>query len=246
MKTALKSNDFLVVDDFLDEQSFEYVWRFIEEERFRFVHDQRWIKAFRLADGQPLWGDVYTSVPAPSDRTSATKSYPTTRGIDSLIEKINAEATRFEEYIGASNIDWNYFFCRPYIYPTGSGLSWHTDGRGDVHGAYIYYAHRKWLPHWGAELLIDGSNNKNLDYPEHDMFDGTRKQLGMHLDWGPASQAVMEYGVGHYILPKPNRFVLIRPGILHRINPVHQSAGDEVRVSIIGFFLSFSSESSSP
>lgn len=238
MQVTLKNPDFLVIDNFLDPKCFEYMWNFIQEEQFRVVHWDRWIKAFRIADGQPLWGDVYTSRPTLSDRTARSTAYPTRRGVDTLISAILENGALFSEYVGYQGQDWDYFFCRPYLYPVGTGLSWHTDGRGDVRGAYVYYAHPEWGAHWGAEMLIDGSGFRDAEYPEREMLDGSRKRLGLHLDWRLASEAAMKYGAGHYVLPRPNRFVLLRRGVLHRINPVQESAGDHVRASVTGFFLS--------
>ena len=44
----------------------------------------------------------------------------------------------FAEYVGRQGQDWDYFFCRPYIYPAGTGLSWHTDGRGTEQLSYTF------------------------------------------------------------------------------------------------------------
>jgi hypothetical protein len=69
------------------------------------------------------------------------------------------------------------------------------------------------------------------------MYDGTKKRLGLHLDDGPVSDAVMNDGCGTYVLPKPNRFVLLRKGVLHRISRVDANAGSRARASVTGFFL---------
>jgi hypothetical protein len=201
MQITFRTPDFLVLDDFLDEHQFKFLWNFFQEERFRSVHDVEWVKAFRLADGQPLWGNVYTSQPGTAEITTLATSYPSSRGIDSLIAAMLRNLELFEDYIGRQGVDWDYFFCRPYLYPVGAGLSWHTDGRGDVSGAYVYYAHPEWNAHWGAELLIDASGNRNLNYPECEMYDGSKSRLGLHLDWQLASAAVMRLGIGQYVMP---------------------------------------------
>ncbi|WP_428266350.1 2OG-Fe(II) oxygenase [Haliangium sp.] len=157
--------------------------------------------------------------------------------MDELIGAMLANRDLFSEYIGREGVDWDYFFCRAYLYPIGTGLSWHSDGRTGVAGAYVYYAHPQWKAHWGSELLIDGSGFCEFDYPEHKMYDGSTERLGQHLDASETSDAVMEHAAGHYVLPKPNRFVLLRRGVLHRLNPVHPSAGENVRASITGFFI---------
>jgi hypothetical protein len=237
MRITLQQNDFLVLDDFLTPEGFQAMWSFIQDEPFRAIHGDRWIKAFRLSDGQALWSDVYTSQPAAADRTARSTSYPSQKGIDALIGTMLAQGDLFADYVGRQGQDWDYFFCRPYIYPAGTGLSWHTDGRGDVAGAYVYYAHPEWKAQWGAELLIDGSGFREFDYPEREMYDGSKKKVGVHLDADVISEAVLKEGVGHYVVPRPNRFVLLKRGLLHRLNPVQPSAGDNVRASVTGFFL---------
>jgi hypothetical protein len=237
MRIAQQTADFLVVDDFLSAEASRYVWHFFHQEPFRAVQADRWVKGFRLVDGQPMWSDVYTSRPTRSDRTGVSIAYPSGKAVDALIEGIIDNLSVFSEYIGQQGTDWHYFFCRPYLYPAGTGLSWHSDGRKDVAGAYVYYAHPEWYAHWGAELLIDGSGFREFNYPKHKMYDGSIERLGAHLDAGCISDAVMKDAAGHYVLPSPNRFVLLRRGVLHRLNPVHASAGDHVRASIAGFFI---------
>jgi len=39
-----------------------------------------------------------------------------------------------------------------------------------------------------------------------------------------------------YIMPKPNKLVIITSGIIHSIKKVKEAAGDRVRASITGFF----------
>ncbi len=237
MQITQQTDNFLVIDDFLSSEKFQYIWNFFHKEPFRGVQGDRWVKAFKLIDGQPLWSDVYTSQPAQSSRTSVSISYPSGKAIDILVEAIICNASTFADYIGKEGVDWNYFFCRPYLYPVGTGLSWHSDGREDIAGAYVYYAHPEWKAHWGAELLIDGSDFRDFDYPEYKMYDGSMERLGTHLDSSVISDAIMKQATGYYILPTPNRFVLLRRGVLHRLNPVQLSAGDHVRASITGFFI---------
>jgi Rps23 Pro-64 3,4-dihydroxylase Tpa1-like proline 4-hydroxylase len=38
-------------------------------------------------------------------------------------------------------------------------------------------------------------------------------------------------------MPKPNRLVILKGGVTHRVAPVSQAAGEHVRASIAGFFL---------
>ena len=45
------------------------------------------------------------------------------------------------------------------------------------------------------------------------------------------------YGMGLYVSPLPNRIVFTKGKTWHCINRVDQSAGDNVRCSVVAFFL---------
>ncbi len=47
----------------------------------------------------------------------------------------------------------------------------------------------------------------------------------------------MDMGTGRYVFPKPNRLVIVAPGCAHRINPLTAAAGDKVRATITGIFI---------
>lgn len=235
MKITFIDANFIVLDDFLSKEDFGHIWNFIQDERFRLIHEEKWIKAFRLSDGLAMWGDVYISETIDYDQESSV--YPTSRGIDPLFKKMNEELERFKPYIGKKNSDWDYYFARPYLYPKDTGLSWHTDGRGDMSGAYVYYCHPTWNAQWGSELLIHSSEIDTVKYPEVKMFDGTKKMLGLHMEYEKVSDLLMNEGIGQYILPKPNRMVVLKRGLIHRINRVDPAAGDHIRSTVTGFFL---------
>lgn len=235
MKITLRHRDFLVIDDLLPPGEFTLLWNFFQEEDFQYVNQDKWVKAFRTIDGQPLWGSVFLSEANPKDTTSSV--YPSDRGIDPFIRTLLGLQSDLVPYVGKKGANWSHFYCRPYLYPSGAGLGWHTDARGDSAGAYVFYAHPKWEPAWGAELLIDGSGFTDLDYPELPLYNGTKKKLGLHLDNAPANRAVGSLGLGQYVVAKPNRLVVLRRGILHRIKRVDAAAGDNIRASITGFFM---------
>ena len=44
-------------------------------------------------------------------------------------------------------------------------------------------------------------------------------------------------GTGEYVVPKPNRLVVVKAGTSHRINTVHAASGENVRISVAGFFV---------
>lgn len=236
MKSILNNNVFVVIDDFLEPSSFEKIWNFIQTEKFKFVHSSRWINAFSLEDGAPLWGNVTISHPRPEPCTTE-QVYPTDTTIDLFIKELIINSAEYSHLIGLKDKDWDFFYARLYLYPRGSGLSWHTDGKYKISGAYVYYCHPIWDMNWGAELLINPVPQQDFEYPEVTLMNGKRKKVGFHLN----SNALNDYiadGIGYYIVPKPNRLVIFRNNILHCIKKVENAAGNHVRASITGFFMS--------
>ena len=225
---------FIIFDNFLSEQEKDLVWSYIQSEEFHFVHQKKWVKAFRLNDGEPLWGPPYLSDPYTPDTQSQV--YPSKKGIDLVIQKLKSILPDAGSLIGKQGEDWAYFFARAYLYPRGAGLSWHRDNENHVRGAFVYYAHPYWNPQWGGELLISSPQTARLEFPKKALYEGGEKYLGSHLDNTFETEALMEEGLGNYILPKPNRLVLMSSGVLHCIKRVDANAGDHVRATIQGFF----------
>ncbi|HBD9446786.1 TPA: 2OG-Fe(II) oxygenase [Legionella pneumophila] len=236
MKLVFNNEVLAVIDDFLEQTSFEKIWNFIQTEKFKFVHSSKWVNAFSLEDGSPLWGNVTISHPRPEACTTE-QIYPTNTTIDLFINELIARSSDYSHLIGLKDRDWDFFYARPYLYPRGSGLSWHTDGKYKISGAYVYYCHPNWDINWGAELLINPSPQLDFDYPEVPLISNKKKKVGYHLN----SAALNKYaddGIGYYIVPKPNRLVIFKNNILHCIKKVENAAGNHVRASITGFFMS--------
>ena len=114
----------------------------------------------------------------------------------------------------------------PYIWPPGSGLSWHNDS--NYLGAFTFYCHDYWSPEWGGEFLTAEAN----EYILPDKKDIEWKVF----DNQPLYDTIMDQGVGHYIQPKPNRLVLNKGGphgILHKVNKSTVNSGP--RITLQGF-----------
>jgi hypothetical protein len=158
---------------------------------------------------------------------AAVHVYPTGTGIDRVIEELGLRADRFERLIGAQGRAWSLFTARAFLYPAHSGLGWHTDSPVFT-GAFSYYAHPEWNSRWGGELFI--ARTPAGWTPS--------RGAGSPLDNRRESALLLEVGAGQYVNPKPNRLVVIKNSVLHRINPVLAAAGANVRCSIAGFFVS--------
>ena len=105
---------YIVIDDFLSPEHHTLVWNYIQAEKFEYVHSKRWTKAFRLTDGQPLWGPVYLSDAYEPDTQSTV--YPSGQGIDLVIQAVKQLVPSCIDLIGEQYKDWAYFFARSYLY----------------------------------------------------------------------------------------------------------------------------------
>lgn len=225
---------FRIFDNVLSPEDHAFVWAYLQQERMEFVHSHRWVKAFRLTDGEPLWGPPYLSntYQADSDR----QGYPTHKAIDLVIETVKEKALECVDLVGEQNKDWAYFFARAYLYPANTGLSWHRDNENNAAGAFVYYAHPYWDAQWGGEFLVASPSTRQAVFPKTLTYEGQEKFLGAHLESSHETPILMEEGLGTYIMPKPNRLVFLTSGILHCIKKVERAAGNKVRGTIQGFF----------
>jgi len=57
-----------------------------------------------------------------------------------------------------------------------------------------------------------------------------------HLDNDDANELLMKGGFGSFVVPKPNRIVVIKGGTPHSIAKVAAAAGRNARASVGGFF----------
>ena len=214
---------FAIFDDVLPQASHLALWDALLQTRWEFVHQKRWVQEFPLRDGQPLWSQVVLSAPVDPDKAS----YPFESPMDSLVEVVEEKAAECARLMGTKGESWDYFMLRPTLYPMGSALSWHRHDPDKTGGAYIYYAHPQWDPAWGGELLLASPKTGALP------FDGTR---ATGFETSQDKESLLAEGFGTYIMPKANRLVLLSSNAQHCIKRVEPSAGDNVRLSVQGFF----------
>lgn len=235
---------FLVLDDFLDEDSWTRLWT-----EFQFLELNavtRTTGAWKLDDGAPLGGrelvlprgtwsqkGAHARTRAPARRTARSNAdtAPGSPSPTSPIARLLGRIAEEEEAL-ASLLDgaWDRLVGRPWVYPRGSGLSWHVDDSQLYAGAFVYYAHPTWNAHWGGELLIGelGSSGEGLGEP--------LPVMGYRFETESYSERLLEVGGGAFVMPKPNRLVLIA-GAPHMVARVSDAAGHNVRASVAGFFL---------
>ena len=189
-------NNFAVFDDILTAPDFQAVWEYAQQEDFHFINSEKWTKVYRLGDGHPLRGPSYLSETASAQ--PRYNVYPTKKGIDLVIRRIQAAALGLEGLIGRLGIDWDFFSASAYLYPAGTQLSWHKDA-AERSGEYIFYAHPRWNVQWGGELFV---------------LDVTTDDLQVHLPEGcrPAPEESMLISITIF---RMNCSCTVRPRPVH-------------------------------
>ncbi|HKB81187.1 MAG TPA: 2OG-Fe(II) oxygenase [Thermoanaerobaculia bacterium] len=244
MRAVITTPTFHVYDDVLPPTDFAAVWEFMQLEEYAPVDSQQWVKVWSLTDGRPLAGPgVYSQ--RTKRASEGDRCYPTRRGIDKLIEAVLQHCAEFAEVVGERNRQWTFLTAKAFLYPRGTALSWHADSSGYT-GAYTFYTHPEWKSSWGGELMIADASTLGRDLgtkvlstvaTEGDRVVGVRRmEVPAALDHSAADAVLSERGLGHYIQAKPNRLVVFRGGIPHRIARVDPAAGEHVRCAIAGFF----------
>jgi hypothetical protein len=228
MVITVASKSYAVVDNLLTADEFAAVGRYLAEEPYRSAHAGGWDKVFSLADGAPLRGRLIVSRQLDNASTSNFIVWPTGQSVDLVLERIFEACSEWERWVGKQGADWTVLTGLPWVYPPGTALGWHRDRRGRS-GAYAFYSHPIWQSSWGGETLIADEDQpvpESVNRPSrHTLFDSA----DIDESTSPA--------IGAYVLPRPNRLLLISAGTRHRVNPARAEAGAPPRCSVAGFFL---------
>ncbi|HMH53015.1 MAG TPA: hypothetical protein VK548_22445 [Candidatus Acidoferrum sp.] len=253
MKLVAENPQFHVYDDVLSEKDFRAVWQYVQLESYVPVHHAEWVKVWRISDGIPLGATTSVLYQSPKPASNAPpredvkpdRVYPTHTGLDRLLEALVSHLDQMAGLVGKLGVDFENISARSFLYPEGTGLSWHEDAVG-YSGGYVYYAHPQWNSQWGGELLVADESARPQDSESDRVVVLTRQESGLRLtkirippflDNTSQDAALGKRGIGSYIAPKPNRLVVIAAGNSHMINKVSAAAGDHVRCTIAGFFL---------
>lgn len=159
------------------------------------------------------------------------------------MQAIIDNAPKLTPVLGQFRRDWEDFTAFPSLYPMGTGLTWHRDAVTNA-GSYVYYAHPRWNAEWGGELLLGDAAQLAIPEALGPFFnaappgyeDDGATWLNSHLQNDGASDILMAHGAGSFVMAKPNRLVVLRGGLPHKIAKVAIGAGSNVRASVAGFF----------
>lgn len=214
MLPTIKTQDFAVFDDFLSVADLEKLRAHMSGVGFSYVKSFRArSRVFGILDGDPLVAP--SVIHHHPDSIRGATPYPSGSAMDIWVESMDRATEDLSPWIGERGAAWDFFTCTPYLYPLGSGLSWHDDAKGRA-ASYVFYLHDEWKASWGAELLI-----ADRECPDH------RSETINHIQ-------VASFGT--YVTPRPNRLVVIKAGTPHTVKRVDVNAGENVRTSVTGFF----------
>jgi 2OG-Fe(II) oxygenase superfamily len=228
---------FVVIDDFLSADLQKHIWLYFQVENFARVDVSSPTGQWAWHDGAALRG------PTIGFKTKWHVQYPTGTAVDALMEALVEQEERLRPALGKYASDWDDFSASPALYPSGAGLSWHRDAENNA-GSFVYYVHPHWNVEWGGELLlghpaqmtIPAAQGPFFNPAPPDLADDGPSWLNSHLENEQASQTLLAVGAGSFVMPKPNRLVVIRGGLPHKIAKVSPAAGSYLRASITGFF----------
>jgi hypothetical protein len=113
MKLVAQTSQFRVYDDVLPEKDFRAVWNHVQLESYVSVHQDGWVKVWRIPDGVPLAAAAAVLLerpkPAAGDATAgreprhgATRIHPTQTGIDRVLATLVEHADDFADLVGQS------------------------------------------------------------------------------------------------------------------------------------------------
>lgn len=120
---------------------------------------------------------------------------------------------KFFERMLELNLPTEEFSMMVHVYQPGAELTWHNDGH--LPGAYTFYIHDDWESNWGGELMI--SDPVKTEVPSRGVLDHR--------------QDVLDPGMGRYVMPIPNRLVIMEGNEIHKV-----ARAIRTRKSFTGFF----------
>lgn len=213
---SLRSPGFAVFDDVLPRHDFEAVCAEVPTLTYRPARNYRASGAWRDDGRDPLEGPtlLWPSVELPPGVDLASfdvqlETYPTASARDRVLEAVKEALPLAPGLVGQELTDWIALLGTTWGYAAGDQLDWHNDA-AIYSGAFVYYCHRDWPDDGGGALLM--ADPAKADAP----------------------RPLERLGLGHYVLPRPNRLVLIQGGVWHRVLP---HSGEQLRRSVGGFFV---------
>jgi len=231
---TVQESYFIVIDDVLPDLERDSLWNYFQLQPFQRVDALGMQGQWPLEDSGVLRG------PTVGWEQAWDAQYPTKSPIDDVMRAVVEAAPAFAATIGERGRDWTVFNACATLTAAGQGRLWHRDGDDD-RGSWVYYAHPEWNIEWGGELFIapDTELPAELGVYLHrlrPMDDRPTVPWKSHLDNADASRMLMERGMGSFVLPKPNRLVVVKGSAPRSLAKVRLSAGRHVHATLGGVF----------
>ena len=253
MELTFETDTCAVFDDVLPVDELHALFESFRAMDFKFVHETKhnmprqmqsgYKRAWRLDEGHALTSSGYAAFALEKEHIPPniaaiakkwadereTKFFPSGTAMDAFLAPLRALALeRLEPWIGRPGSDWIALTATPYIHPPGVGMSWHADEILYT-GAFSFFVHPEWDAEFGGEFLVydDGIRKARPGSWKNRLAD----PLSM-----PATNVPGHTG-GRFIEPIPNRLIVIKRGVMHKVQRVSPLAGSHVRASVTGFFL---------
>lgn len=253
MELTFESPACAVFDDVLPKDQLLAVFEYFRGADFKLVHETRhnlpkqmqggYKRAWRFDEGNALTASGFAAFAVEREQLPPhiaaiaktwaeqrdTRFFPSQTIMDAFIATLRALALeRLSPWVGRAGTDWIAFTATPYIHPPGVGMSWHAD---DVlyTGAFSFFVHPEWDAEFGGEFLV-----------YDDAISRTAERAWDNRRWDPLSVpagSAPGYTGGRFIEPLPNRLIVIKRGVMHKVQRVSTLAGSHVRASVTGFFL---------
>jgi hypothetical protein len=237
-KKVFESKEAIVFDDFLPEDVYQRIHGFCVKTDYEYINTKGVIsRAWHVHDGFPLRSTLNEFYYADGvEKPEGSYVYPTKTDMDAFVDALVDVQPKVEHLVGKPGRDWGHLSATAWMYPHGTGLSMHDDGSGVYSGAYVFFLNPEWRLHWGGLLLlIEGEGNRML-YEHRKVGDEMEFYRRKWLHANAMDELLMEHGFAKCIFPKRNRIVFIANDAYHMVTRVNEAAGDNLRMSIAGFF----------
>jgi len=237
-RKVYESPEAIVFDDFLPDDAWERIFAFCLKTDYEHINTKGAIsRAWHVHDGFPLRSTLNAFYYAEGvEKPSGDHVYPTRTDMDVLVDSLVKVQPQVEHLIGKQGSDWGHVSATAWMYPHGTGLSMHDDGSGVYAGAYVYFLNPEWRLHWGGLLLLVEGEGNRLVYDHRRAGDEMDFYKRKWLHANAMDELLMEHGFARCIFPKRNRIVFIANNAYHMVTRVNEAAGDNLRMSIAGFF----------
>ncbi len=239
-KKVFESKQAIIFDDFLAPDVYEKIQQYALKTDYEYINTKGKVsRAWHVHDGFPMRSTLngfYYSKDS-GEKPTGDHVYPTKTDMDLFIDNLLAVQPHVEHLTGKEgNGGWMHVSSTCWVYPHGTGLSIHDDGSGVYTGAYVYFLNPTWRPHWGGLLIMMDEEANKMVYDHREKINQHEFYKLKYFHGNGLDEMLVDQGFGKCIFPKGNRIVFIANDAYHMVTRVNESAGDNLRMSIAGFF----------